>query len=49
VARASAGDIVIVDWCGGALPKEPNRLRPAVVVEDDTLFDPAWPNIWSFL
>ena len=45
MARASAGDIVIVDWRGGALPKEPYRLRPAVVVEDDTLFDPAWPNI----
>ena len=28
-----------------ALPKEPNKLRPAVVVEDETLFDPAYPNV----
>jgi mRNA interferase MazF len=45
VARSKAGDIVIVDWRGGALPKEPNRLRPAVVVEDDELFDPSYPNV----
>jgi mRNA interferase MazF len=45
VARHKAGDIVIVDWRGGALPKEPNRLRPAIVVEDDELFDPAYPNV----
>jgi mRNA interferase MazF len=45
VARWKAGDIVIVDWRGGDLPKEPNRLRPAIVVEDDELFDPAYPNV----
>jgi mRNA interferase MazF len=45
VARARAGDIVIVDWRDGALPKEPNRLRPAIVVEDDELFDPEYPNV----
>ena len=45
MARFEAGDIVIVDWRGGALPKEPNRLRPAVVVEDHELFDPNYPNV----
>jgi len=40
-----AGDIVIVDWRGGALPKEPNSLRPAIVVGDETLFAPDYPNI----
>jgi len=33
-----------VDW-RDARPKEPNKLRPAVVVEDQTLFDPAYPNV----
>lgn len=40
----SAGSIVIVDWRGDALPKEPNKLRSAIIVEDDGLFDPAYPN-----
>jgi mRNA interferase MazF len=44
VAEFSGGQIVIVDW-RDALPKEPNKLRPAVVVEDETLFDPAYPNV----
>ena len=26
------------------MPKEPNKLRPAVVVEDDGLFAPSYPN-----
>ncbi|WP_448190577.1 type II toxin-antitoxin system PemK/MazF family toxin [Azospirillum sp. sgz301742] len=39
-----AGQIVIVDW-RDALPKEPNKIRPAVVVEDSDLFDPAYPNL----
>jgi mRNA-degrading endonuclease toxin of MazEF toxin-antitoxin module len=39
-----AGQIVLADWRGDALPKEPNKLRPAVVVEDDGLFAPAYPN-----
>jgi mRNA-degrading endonuclease toxin of MazEF toxin-antitoxin module len=43
--RPKAGDIVIVDWRGGALPREPNSLRPAIVVEDQTLFAPDYPNI----
>jgi hypothetical protein len=36
-----AGQIVVVDWRGDALPKEPNKRRPAVVVEDAGLFAPA--------
>jgi mRNA-degrading endonuclease toxin of MazEF toxin-antitoxin module len=39
-----AGQIVLADWRGDALPKEPNKLRPAVVVEDDGLFAPNFPN-----
>jgi mRNA interferase MazF len=44
LAGFSGGQIVIVDW-RDALPQEPNKLRPAVVVEDETLFDPAYPNV----
>ena len=40
--RLQAGQIVLADWRGG-LPKEPNKRRPAVVVEDETLF-PTYPN-----
>jgi mRNA-degrading endonuclease toxin of MazEF toxin-antitoxin module len=39
-----AGQLVIADW-RDALPKEPNRLRPAVVVEDAGLFGPSYPNV----
>lgn len=39
-----AGQIVLADWRGDAKPKEPNKRRPAVVVEDDDLFAPAYPN-----
>ncbi|QQP87536.1 type II toxin-antitoxin system PemK/MazF family toxin [Skermanella sp. TT6] len=41
--NVTAGDIVIVDW-RDALPKEANKRRPAIVVEDSDLFDPAYPN-----
>jgi mRNA-degrading endonuclease toxin of MazEF toxin-antitoxin module len=41
----SAGDIVIADWRGDPLPKEPNKLRPAVVIQDETLFAPDFPNV----
>jgi mRNA interferase MazF len=44
MASLRAGQIVIVDW-RDALPKEPSKLRPAVVVEADGLFDPAYPNV----
>jgi mRNA interferase MazF len=30
---------------GDAKPKEPNKRRPAIVVEDDGLFAPAYPNV----
>jgi mRNA-degrading endonuclease toxin of MazEF toxin-antitoxin module len=36
---------VLVDWRGGALPVEPTRLRPAVVVEREGLFPEAYPNL----
>ena len=39
-----AGQIVIADW-RDALPKEPNKLRPAIVVENDQLFDPDYANV----
>ena len=39
-----AGQIVLADW-RDALPKEPNKLRPAIVVEDGELFGPAYPNV----
>ncbi len=39
-----AGQIVLADWRGDALPKEPNKRRPAVVVEDDGLFASTYPN-----
>jgi mRNA interferase MazF len=44
LAGFSGGQIVIADW-RDALPKEPNKLRPAVVVEDEALFDQAYPNV----
>ena len=39
-----AGQIVLAVWRDDARPKEPNKRRPAVVVEDDGLFAPAYPN-----
>jgi mRNA interferase MazF len=39
-----AGQIVLADWRGDAMPEEPNKRRPAVVVEDDELFARAHPN-----
>jgi mRNA interferase MazF len=44
MAAFRAGQIVLADW-RDALPKEPNKLRPAIVVEDDALFGPAYPNV----
>jgi len=40
-----AGPIVIVDWRSDARPREPNKRRPAVVIEDDGLFGPSYPNV----
>jgi mRNA interferase MazF len=39
------GQIVLIDWRGDALPKEANKQRPCVVVEDGELFDPTYPNV----
>ena len=39
-----AGQIVLADW-RDALPSEPNKLRPAIVVEDNALFDEDYPNV----
>lgn len=44
MAAFEPGQIVIADWRDG-LPKEANKLRPAVVVEDGTLFGPLYPNV----
>lgn len=44
MSRHAAGSIVVVDWRSGALPQEPGRLRPAVVVEDHELFPEEYPN-----
>jgi len=44
VAALRAGQIVLVDW-RDALPREPNKLRPAIVVENETLFVPDYPNV----
>ena len=44
MAGFDPGQIVIADW-RDALPKEPNKLRPAIVVEDPELFGPAYPNV----
>lgn len=40
----TAGQVVLVDW-RGRLPKEPNKVRPCVVVEDTDLFDQLYPNV----
>lgn len=39
-----AGQIVLVDW-RDALPREPSKKRPGIVVEDSELFDAAYPNL----
>ena len=44
VPAFAAGQIVLADWRDG-LPREPNRLRPAIVVQDSDLFDPDYPNV----
>ena len=44
MAAFASGQIVIVEW-RDALPKEANKRRPAVVIEDSELFDPSYPNV----
>ena len=38
-----AGQIVVADW-RDALPNKANKRRPAVVIEDESLFDQGYPN-----
>ena len=45
MSRYPAGTIVVVDWRGDARSREPNRLRPAVVIEDHELFPDEYPNV----
>lgn len=45
MTRPRAGEIVIVDWRTDARPKEPNKTRPAVVIEDTDLFPDEYPNL----
>ena len=44
MSRPAAGTIVLVDWRVGAVPREPTKIRPSVVVEDHELFPDAYPN-----
>jgi mRNA interferase MazF len=44
VGTFEAGQIVIADW-RDAIPREPNKLRPTVVIEDSGLFDPFYPAV----
>ena len=39
------GQIVVADWRVDARMKEPNKLRPGIVVEDDSLFAPEFTNV----
>lgn len=41
----TAGQILWIDFRKDALPKEPNKLRPAIVVEDSGLFASGFPNV----
>jgi mRNA interferase MazF len=48
----TAGQIVTIDWRRDPLdpaqdphPPAPNKLRPAVVVQDTGLFDPSFPTV----
>ena len=40
-----AGTIIIVDWRCYVVPKEPDKLRPAIIVENDELFESGYPNV----
>ncbi len=44
MAAFVSGQIVLADW-RDALPKEPNKRRPAIVVEDNRLFAPRYQNV----
>jgi mRNA interferase MazF len=45
MARSAAGDVCVLNWRGDGLPKEANKLRPCVIVEDTDLFSEEHPNV----
>jgi mRNA interferase MazF len=45
MARTEAGDVCVLDWRGDGLPKEANKTRPCVIVEDTDLFAEGHPNV----
>jgi mRNA interferase MazF len=45
MARSAAGDVCVLNWRGDGLPKEANKVRPCVVVEDTDLFSEEHPNV----
>ncbi len=40
-----AGQIVLADWRGDTLPKEPNKRRLSAGVEDKKLSAPGYPSV----
>ena len=44
-AEYAPGQIIVLDWRGDGLPREANKHRPCVVVEDTALFDSGYPNV----
>lgn len=45
MSRPAAGDVLLVDWRRGALPGEPTKIRPAVVVESPLWFSEDYANV----
>jgi mRNA interferase MazF len=45
MARSAAGDVCVLNWRGDGLPKEANKIRPCVIVEDTDLFAEEHPNV----
>jgi mRNA-degrading endonuclease toxin of MazEF toxin-antitoxin module len=45
VQPTAAGDILVLNWRGDGFPKEANKIRPCVVVEDQDLFSDAHQTI----
>lgn len=44
VLSLRAGQIVLADWRGDGRPGEQNKLRPAIVVDEESLFEPHYTN-----
>jgi uncharacterized protein (DUF1778 family) len=45
MARSEAGDVNVLNRRGDGLPKEANKIRPCVIVEDTDLFAEEHPNV----